>query len=158
NHHLGGIVGIDEPDRAVIEREQETLAFIVGIDLTDGATFAAACLAAHGRDAARALLPAADVGQDHLRAVRHADEEALLQSRKACILALGNEPLVLDLVNAGAPQLRFGIAGLEQSEQGAGLRQAGESERGSAVETAFVELMGGCSREGARPRHLYAPE
>jgi len=44
--HLGGIVGIDEPDRAIIEREQEALAFLVGIDLVDGASLAAACLRA----------------------------------------------------------------------------------------------------------------
>ena len=79
------------------------------------------------------------------------------KAAEVCILALGMKPLVPDLVNSGAAQLCFGIAGLEPAEQGAGLRQAGERERSGAVETAFVELMGGRSREGGGA-HLYAPE
>jgi len=80
---------LTEPDRAIIEREQEALAFLVGIDLVDGTSLAAACLRAHGRDAARTFLSAGDVGQDHLRAVGHAGQETPLQSREVCILALG---------------------------------------------------------------------
>src|SRR5262249_44247199 len=107
---------------------------------------------------ARALLAICDIGQDHLRAVDRAGQEALLQGREARVLTFDDEPLVFDLMNSGAAQLGYGIAGLEQAEQRAGLRQAGERERGGAVEAAIVELMSGRNREGARPRHLYAPE
>ena len=31
DHHLGGIVSIDEPHRAIVEREQEALAFVIGL-------------------------------------------------------------------------------------------------------------------------------
>src|SRR5262245_66518296 len=36
DNHLGRVVGIDEPDRAIGERDQQAPAFVIGVDLADG--------------------------------------------------------------------------------------------------------------------------
>src|SRR5262249_2983819 len=157
---LGGIVGVEDPDRAIVEREQQALAFVIGVDLADNTAIAARARPHNGtdwRDAALTLLSACDVSENDLPAVGHADQKALLCSGESCILGRRDEPLVLDLVDAGAAQGGLGVAGLEQAEK-ARFRQAEERKHGGAIEAAFVEFVGSRSRERARARRLRLPE